>query len=213
MFERIIFIIEILAVITYGITGVMEAKKHHLDMFGVLVIGCITAVGGGLLRDIMIGIIPPLMFTTPIYVIVAFITSLIAFVLLYSHKTNNIHINKKVYDAVFNSLDSFGLAIISTAGVMRAFEKYPNRSIFVCIFAGLITGIGGGLIRDIMLNEIPKILRKRVYAVASIFCSLLFYVLFVMLNCDIVSSTIICILFTLIIRFLAIKYEWNLPSL
>ncbi|MBR3935243.1 MAG: TRIC cation channel family protein, partial [Oscillospiraceae bacterium] len=147
----------------------MVALSKKMDIFGVAVLGLVTAVGGGVIRDLVLGITPPKTFQNPIYAAVAIATSLIIFIPAVRHFLSG----KEVYDKIMLLMDSVGLGIFTVVGIETAYLSDQSHSIFLLIFVGVITGVGGGVLRDIMAGNTPYIFVRHVYASASLTGALL----------------------------------------
>lgn len=206
----IFFIIEVIGTIAFASSGAMVAIEQELDLLGVIVLGVITAVGGGMLRDLLLGNVPPGLFFHPVYVLVAFLTVLVLFLLvrLNQHVLEAPYIT--IYEKMMNIVDAVGLAAFTVTGVDTAVLAGYGDYWFLTVFLGVLTGVGGGLLRDIMAGNIPFILKKHVYACASIAGA----VCYVLLNTcmDMNLSMIISAFLIFVIRMLATKYCWNLPA-
>lgn len=207
----IIFIVEIIGTIAFASSGAMVAVRKKLDLFGVIVLGVITAVGGGMIRDIMIGNIPPNMFKNPVYVFTAFVTVFILFILFrkWPFLLGSRHL--ETYEKIMNFLDAIGLGAFTVIGIDTGVEAGYGDYFFLIIFLGVVTGIGGGILRDIMAGETPYVLKKHIYAVASIEGALLYALLLKVADSDI--AMIASALLVVVIRMLASHYRWNLPSI
>lgn len=203
-----IFILEMLGTLSFAVSGCILAMEKDCDLFGVIVLGCITAIGGGIIRDLMLGIHPPMAFQNPVYAIVAIITSLIIFTLFYRNQTTvQKYIQRLNYvDLLF---DSIGLGIFVVVGIDTAISHFPANT-FLILFTGLITGVGGGVLRDVMAMKIPMILRKRIYAVAALLGGLVYYTLQAIHPGTI--AIVIGTTTTIVIRLLAAHYKWSLPK-
>ena len=159
--------------VAFAISGVLAAKEKKMDLFGAVTLGCTTAVGGGMVRDLILGQTPPIMFLQPIYTEVAFVTSILYFVFeKRTHRQSGEHVTNLLYIA-----DSVGLGVFVVVGSLAAFRAGYGSSLFLCTFVGVLTGIGGGLLRDMLSAELPIIMRKRVYGLAAIFGALSFSLL------------------------------------
>ena len=161
------YILEIIGTISFAVSGAMIAIKKKVDIFGVLFLGIITAFGGGLMRDITLGNLPPAMFRNTKYLLFATLASLIVFFTASLFKNKYIQ-NELLIDTINNIFDAIGLGAFSVIGAQLTIQLYGNASTFLIIVMGMITGIGGGILRDLLVREIPFVLKKRVYAVASI---------------------------------------------
>ena len=170
------FILEIIGTISFAISGAMIAIQKKVDIFGVLFLGIITAFGGGLIRDITLGNLPPAMFRDTKYLIFATIASLSVFLTATIFKTAYI-LNESLIDTINNIFDAVGLGAFSVIGAQLTIQLYENAGTFLIIVMGMITGIGGGILRDLLVREIPFVLKKRVYAVAAILGATSYYLL------------------------------------
>lgn len=207
--QQLINICEIIGIIAFAISGAMVAIEKDLDIFGVVVLGVTTALGGGVIRDLILAINPPTMFISSNYAALAAISSLVIFIFSYFNY-KYIQKNRKVFENALNFFDSIGLGVFVVLGVNTAmYSRYSDNN-FLIMFIGVITGIGGGILRDIMVKDIPFVLRKRIYALAAILGGGVYIVL---LKNGINSnfSLIIGIFITILIRVLSKKYEWSLP--
>lgn len=225
----IVFILELIGTTAFAISGVMVAIDKELDLLGVIVLGVVTAVGGGMIRDVLLGLTPPTMFLKPVYVTFAFVVSLTAFLAAYLYhnyagknekdKGQDKRPGKKILNEkllnenVLNIFDAIGLGIFVTLGVDTAIQNGYADNHFLSIFVGVITGVGGGLLRDIMAGKIPIILKKRVYAVAALGGAALFFLLYYSMKLNRVFSLFAAAALTVMIRLLAARFGWNLPRI
>lgn len=204
--QTVVLILELIGTIAFAVSGAMTALKKHMDIFGVAILGVVTAVGGGALRDIVLGITPPNMFTKPVYAAVAVAVSIIAFLPPVRRFLTQTH---KFYDVVMRVMDSLGLAIFTVMGISTAQSLSDANNVFLLVFVGVITGVGGGLMRDMMAGNTPFIFVKHVYASASLVGALLCALLWKPLGN--VYAMIIGAAVVLIIRMLAAHFKWSLP--
>ena len=194
-------VIDILGTIAFAISGVLVALDKKMDPFGVLIIAFVTAVGGGTLRDVMIGINPVSWMTNMTYVYVIFVFSIFAIVL--PNKINYLRTSLFLFDTI-------GIGLYTVVGI----EKGLNAGLhpIICIALGTMTACFGGVIRDILCNEIPVIFRKEVYATACILGGLTYFLLrLFMENTNLIF--IIAIIVVIVIRLIAVKFKVSLPSL
>lgn len=208
-FHEIFEIMEVLGTVAFAISGSMVAIEKKNDIFGVLLLGLTTAVGGGIIRDIVLGHTPPRIFEARSTLLIAFFTSLAVFALAYFFR-EKYKKSSNILDKINNVFDALGLGAFTVTGMQVAMNE-GSHDVILIVFAGCLTGIGGGLTRDLMVNEIPFVLRKYVYAVASIIGGVLYWI---MLQANI-SNTIamvtgIAVVF--VIRMLATILRWNLPK-
>ena len=199
--------LEILGTIAFAISGAIKGVRNKMDVFGVCVLGLITAVGGGIIRDLILGNTPPITFIKPRYALIAIITSIIIF-LPFVRKFLVHH--KRGYDLCLLITDTLGLATFSVIGVQVAYAGFSSN-MFLLIFVGVITGVGGGVLRDMMSKNIPDIFVKHFYASASILGVILTCVLWKPLGET--PAMIIGFVVIVALRFLAARYHWNLPSI
>lgn len=200
---------EIIGTIVFAASGAMLAIDRDLDLFGVIFLGIITACGGGIMRDIILGILPPNAFRNSVFVLVAGVTSVVVFLFAYLKGTKYWSQRDKI-DRGINLLDAIGLGIFSVVGAKVAMERGFSDNCFLCVMMGMSTGVGGGILRDLLSRAIPAVLYKRIYAVASIIGAALYYG---MIRIGIVSpfSMLSGMVVTIIIRVLATHYLWDLP--
>ncbi len=203
-------ILEMIGTVSFAVAGAMVAVRKRVDLFGVLFLGIITALGGGMLRDITLGRIPPALFENGVYVAVAAATAGIVFVVARMLKEKYLA-GEQTIDQINNVFDALGLGIFTVIGAQVAMEAGYGENALLVVCMGMITGIGGGLIRDLMVKEIPFVLRKRVYAVASITGAWIFYMLLQMKVPDWIA-VFASVLWVFGMRMLATKYKWNLPK-
>lgn len=203
-------ILNILGVVSFAISGVLVAVRRKMDYLGVVILGIVSSVGGGVIRDVIMGRVPPQMFTNPLYVAVSFITANIAFIFLFFNLEGKSRpaINR-FFEEVYFWFDTFGLALFTTQGVIAG-KTMPGASIFLCSFLGVMTGVGGGVLRDILANTVPAIFIKHIYALASIVGALVISLLW-----EVNDSWAMILGFILIvqIRYMARRHKWNLPHI
>lgn len=193
-------IIEFLGTIAFAISGIRLASAKQFDWFGALVIGFVTAVGGGTLRDLLLDI-PPFWMQASRYLW----ATLFAFVIVLFFRRFLVHLNNTIF-----WFDCIGLGLFVVVGYEKAMMlEYP---VWVCISMGLVTGIVGGMIRDILINEVPIIFTQELYAVACILGGVLFSIL-LYFGVDLTVIEISTAIFIIVIRILATKYSIRLPIL
>ena len=207
----ITYIMEIMGTIAFAASGAMVGIRKRMDIFGVCVLGFVTAVGGGMVRDLVLGITPPNVFRNPSYALVAVITSVIVFAVIYVKRDVLDGSFKVVYDKAMLIMDTIGLAIFTVVGVNIGIQQGYLEKLFLLTFAGTITGVGGGLMRDVMAGQPPYIFVKHIYASASVVGSLV--CVYMYRTSGAVVSMIVSSIVILIIRYLAAHYHWNLPHI
>ena len=206
----IVFCMELVGTIAFAASGAMVGINRGMDIFGVCVLGVVTAVGGGMTRDVILGNVPGALLD-PVYVLVAVFTSLIVFCILYFKRTllqGKIGI---LYERIMLAMDSVGLGIFTVVGVITGVSNGYLENTFLLTFLGTLTGVGGGLLRDMMAGVPPYIFVKHVYACASVagaVSCVWIYRAFGQIPAMLISSILI-----VLIRFLAARYRWNLPHI
>ena len=201
---------EWIGTIAFAVSGAMIAIDQKLDLFGIIFLGVVTALGGGTVRDIILGHFPPRMFYNYQYVLLAVVTAVIVFIAVRRHR-NGYFRNRERIDRYNNLFDAIGLGAFAVTGVEVAMSAGYGANGFLCIFLGMTTGVGGGLLRDMMSRRLPYVLHKHVYALAAIAGSGLYYAM-VRLNINESAATLAGMAITILIRLLAAHYHWNLPK-
>jgi uncharacterized membrane protein YeiH len=209
--EEFLFILNIIGTVAFSVSGAMTAIKKEMDLLGVTIVGAITAVGGGIMRDIIIGKIPPDAFTDPSYVLIAFISAIAVFGYVYFRASGYEKISGAKFQQIVLLADTVGLAAFSVLGVEVAFDAGDGPRLFLTVFLGTITGVGGGVLRDLLVGDKPYILCKHIYACASIAGALVCALLWDFSGQT--AATLIGAATVIIIRLLAIHFEWNLPRI
>ena len=206
----IIFIMELIGTIAFAISGALIAVRRSLDLFGVVLVGCITSVGGGIMRDLFLGKTPPSIFSNVIVLVIAAITSIVVFIVSYLNANKFESLEKRI-ESINNFFDAVGLATFSAIGTEMACESgFLDMAVF-SISMGLLTGIGGGIIRDVLVDSTPYVLKKHIYALASIIGSTIYYL--IRINGNKIVALTVAIPIIVIIRLLAAKYRWKLPKI
>lgn len=208
MDSPIILIAEMIGTVAFASSGAMLGIRKNLDLFGVIVLGFCVAVGGGILRDIILGLTPPGAFRDPRYALVAFGTSVLLFGIVYVRQEILHSQYIVIYERIMNYCDAVGLGIFTVLGVYKAYSM-GYRGKFFLVFLGMLTGIGGGMIRDVLANTMPFVLHKHVYAVAAL-AGALVCVLF--MKQSIYGAMTAGAALIILIRLLATKYCWDLPK-
>ncbi|MGJ8715525.1 MAG: trimeric intracellular cation channel family protein [Maribacter stanieri] len=195
------FIIDILGTIAFAISGVLVAMDKRLDVFGVLIIAFVTAVGGGTLRDLLIGIKPVGWLNAPMHLMIIVITVLLAIIFVKQLK----FVRKSLF-----LFDTIGIGLYTMVGIEKGLAA--DLSPVMCIALGTITACFGGVIRDILCNEIPVIFRKEIYATVCILGGLVYFLLiqFPIENTIAYSMAIVTII---IMRVLAVQFKISLPNI
>ncbi len=206
--DEMLFVLELIGAAAFAVSGAMAAIEKRADIFGVLFLAVTTALGGGVIRDVLIGRIPPVMFVSYWYLLISVAAALAVFIDAYLRSEKyKLHLDK--LDAVNNIFDAIGLAVFTVSGMNAAMPVSDN--IILVLFVGMCTGVGGGMLRDVMTNTMPKVLRKRVYAVASLLGGGLYYAMYA-LGANQLASIGCGMLLIFALRLFATIYKWNLPS-
>ena len=207
--DEFIFILELIGTVAFASSGAMIAIEKKMDTFGVNVLGATTAVGGGIMRDIILGLTPPGAFSHPVYVLVAALTSTILFVIAYAKPTAfESRVKTDYYDKLMFWCDTAGLGIFTVVGIQAAVRAVGGENVFFFVFIGTLTGVGGGVLRDIMAGETPYILVKHIYACAAIAGGIVCVVGRTAFGEA--YGTILGLAATVLLRFLAAHFRWNL---
>ena len=194
------FLLDIIGLISFTISGFIKSLNKNLDILGIINISIITAVGGGVIRDLLTNN-KPFTFSSYYPLSIALITVFILLLFFKNIKDNSFY---------FNFSDAIGLSVFSLTGTLIGIEN--NYNVFGIIFLGTITAVGGGIIRDILINEVPNIFRNDFYASIAIIISIITFMAnyFEILN-ELVSYLII--VFGVSLRFVALKYNWRIPKI
>lgn len=206
--DKIIFALELIGVAAFAVSGAMVAIEKKADIFGVIFLAVTTALGGGVIRDVLLGQLPPKMFTSYVYLLVAALSAVIVFVDAYIRR-EKYRQNMGRLDSINNIFDSIGLAVFTVSGMNMAMSVSDNAVLI--LFLGMTTGVGGGMLRDMLTNAMPIVLRKRIYAVASLLGGGLYYTMYA-LNVNEALSAICGMLFIVVLRIMATVLKWNLPT-
>ncbi len=208
--DMFIFGMEIIGTVAFASSGAMLAIQKEMDLFGVGVLGVTTSVGGGMIRDLILGIIPPLMFQKPVYTVTAIVTSMLLFVIISVKRNLKNDKITAAYNKIMLIFDTIGLGIFTVTGMNTAKNAGYDQT-FLLVFVGVITGVGGGLLRDIMAQEKPYILTKHIYACASVLAAVVCVCLNVIL--DDLASMAAGLFVVVLVRIFATHYRWNLPKI
>ncbi len=204
--DTMILTMELVGVLSFAASGAMTGLRKGMDLFGVCILGLTTAVGGGVLRDVILGTTPPATFQDPIYASVAVLTSLVLFLPRVRRLLNR---SQHLYDLVMLAMDTLGLGIFTVMGVQIAYTHVAEPTVFLLVFVGVVTGVGGGVLRDMMAGNTPYIFVKHVYASASL-AGALVCVLFWLPGLEVYAMGAGAVT-VIVIRLLSAYYHWNLP--
>ena len=205
--ENITFILEIIGTVAFALSGVTVALDKKMDLLGIIILGLSPAVGGGIIRDLVLGIHPPKAFQNPLYATVAIVSILIFClppVLSFFAK------NRKFYDSLMLVSDAIGLGVFTAVGVAAAYNISDEYSMFLYVFVGVVTGIGGGVLRDTMASVDPYVFVKHFYGTASIIGAVCCVLCWRLLGES--NAIMFCTAIVVMLRLLAAKYRWKLPK-
>ncbi len=204
--DALFAIFEIMGTVSFAISGAMEAIRHGMDLFGVAMLGVITATGGGVLRDLVIGETPPRVFRDPSCALLALGVALGVFLVLRClHSMEKAFV--RVREGLYFLADTVGLAAFTVLGI----ETAGKGNGALLLFVGVITGVGGGVLRDVLAGSVPSIFRKHIYALASAAGAVADILLMRLWGNEAAMLTGFCVV--VLIRLLAAKYRWNLPRI
>ena len=201
MDSMLLYLIDLFGTAIFAISGVLLAGRLKMDPFGVVVLASVTAIGGGTIRDMALGAMPVFWIKDTTYLWVIFITCLLTMLL--------VRRPKRVAWWILPVCDAIGLAVFVGIGVEKAMNY--QDSAMVAVIMGVITGCGGGIIRDVLAREIPMVLRSEVYATACIIGGL-FHTTALAMGYDSSSAFLAGVASTLIIRLGAIRWHLSLPT-
>lgn len=205
--ETLVFILEIIGTVAFAVSGAMVGINKKMDIFGVCILGLTVAVGGGIIRDVILGNTPPNMFKNPVYALVAVITSVIVFIPAVRGLLKK---TQKIYDLTLRIMDSVGLGVFTVVGVQVAKTTSYEAGTFLAIFVGVLTGVGGGIICDLFADEMPAIFVKHIYACASLVGAVLCVLLWNIIGSA--AAMVIGCVSVIVLRILAAHYRWSLPK-
>lgn len=209
--QILLLVLEIIGTVSFAVSGAVVGIKARLDIFGVVFVSAITAFGGGIVRDILIGRTPPAIFGNVWMALLAVASAIIVFIIIYA-KREKFFVMEDRIEYINNFFDAIGLAAFSVIGTEVAFAYGVSENMFLSVMLGMLTGIGGGIFRDVLTDSTPFVFKKHIYALASIIGSVLYYILRKNFsNLFVVSLIPMTTIFA--IRMLATKYRWSLPKI
>ncbi|MFQ9148395.1 MAG: trimeric intracellular cation channel family protein [Eubacteriales bacterium] len=252
--ELFIFIFAIIGTAAFAVSGAMTGVAKKMDIFGVCILGLTTATGGGMIRDVVLGVTPPAAFRDPVYAVISIAVSVVVFFVFRRHKSENkfsdqtvlrlsrhrvvnfesrtsrlskppqnctygtegvdmtMHEGKgkKAFDLILLVTDSAGLGIFTVCGVRTAIECGYISNHFLVLFVAVVTGVGGGVLRDIFAGDRPYIFVKHIYACASLIGALAAMLVWIQVGQS--AAMLIGFIVVTAIRLLAARFRWSLPK-
>ena len=199
--QTVILALDLFGTMAFAVTGAFKAIEHKADIVGIIILATITGVAGGTIRDVVIGHFPPHSLSDPSYVAITTVTGVVIF-FLYPRMQK--HWN------LFLKFDAIGLGVFTAIGATFAYQTF-GMNFLAMTLAGMVTAVGGGILRDMFVNEMPLVFVKELYASASFLGIIVFYVLLVS-KFSLETCAITSIIVTTILRLVAMKYNWNLPK-
>jgi uncharacterized membrane protein YeiH len=193
-------ILDLFGTMAFAVTGAFKAIEHKSDIVGIVILSTITGVAGGVIRDITFGKLPPTAVINPLYITITVSTGIVI-VFLYP--------SLKKHSDLFLKFDAIGLGVFTVIGSIFAYNIFGLNFLAMSI-SGVLTAIGGGILRDVFVNEIPIVFVKEFYASASFLGIVILFAL-LYINTQLSLAAIIAMLVTISIRLIAVKFHWNLP--
>lgn len=205
--------VEVVGVIAFSISGAMIAIRRKTDLFGVILLTIITAHGGGLTRDVVFSFSPPAIFGIKSYILICVIVAIVVF--LFARKFSHTYLENELRIEHINDIfDALGLGVFAVIGVTVAIDKGHSSDALICITCGLLTGICGGMLRDVLTNNTPFVLVKRIYALAALAGASVYYILHIYGGAIHIGENLAIVIgvsVTFILRILAMTFKWNMP--
>ena len=195
----VLYFLDLLGTAAFAASGALAGVQRRMDLLGVVVLGLVTAVGGGTIRDVLLGAVPPFCFNDENYLYLSIVVALLVF--YYHHSLDFLHRPLLYFDAL-------GLGTFLVIGTGKALAY--NHGFLVAVMMGVMTATAGGVVRDVLSDQVPFILQKEIYATACIFGGILYSILYRLgMNESLIA--VIAALVVVIIRVVAIHRHWSLP--
>jgi len=199
--EFFIYILDLFGTMAFAVTGAFKAIEHKADIVGIIILATITGVAGGTIRDVILGKDLPNSLIDPSYVIITVVSAIVIFLL---------HSKMKKHWNIFLKFDAIGLGVFTVIGATFAYNMF-GMNFLVIVLSGMLTAIGGGILRDVFVSQTPIVFVKELYASASFLGAAVFYLVILFTN-DVYAGTITGLLLATGLRMVAMKYNWNLPK-
>ena len=196
----VIQILDLFGTMAFAVTGAFKAIEHKSDIVGIIILSTITGVAGGVIRDITFGKLPPTAVVNTLYITITVSTAIVIFFLYPSLKKHS---------DLFLKFDAIGLGVFTIIGSIFAYNMFGLNFLAMSI-SGVLTAIGGGILRDVFVNEIPMVFVKEFYASASFLGVVILFTL-LSINTNLSLAAIIAMIMTTSIRLIAVQFQWNLP--
>jgi uncharacterized membrane protein YeiH len=200
IYPLVIHFLDFFGTMAFAVTGSFKAIEQKSDIVGVIILSVITGLGGGIIRDVLFGRFPPTSIVNPVYLFITISTAIVIFFL---------YPRLKKHWNLFLKFDAIGLGVFTVLGATLAYTLF-GYNFLIMAFSGMLTAIGGGILRDVFVNEIPIVFVKELYATASFMGIIIFYLLLMVVDPTIAAMG--GVVSATSIRLLAIKYGWNLPG-
>ena len=200
------YMFDMIGTVAFAVSGALVGVSRKMDIFGMAVLALATAIGGGVIRDVLLGYFPPNSLRNVVYVTVVLVVTFIVFAIYNSRYHRNMMGPRSRASYLF--ADALGLASFTVTGASAGYTLYPDLPIFI-VLRGTITAVGGGILRDMLAQRVPSVLKEDVYALPSIIGGIAYYLLVIS---DWAGQAVYgAFTIVLVIRLLAIKYHWSLP--
>lgn len=203
-----VLILELIGTVAFAISGAAVGVRKKMDVLGVMILAMTTAVGGGIIRDVILNVTPPAAFRTPVYALSALAVGLVVFILearrLFREKP-------RIYERVLLWMDALGLGLFTVSGMRAAYAALPDANAFLAVFVGVVTGVGGGVLRDVMSGSVPYIFVKDFYATASLAGAVVCALAWDRLGA--LPSMVAGACLIVLLRLLAVRFRWRLPRI
>ncbi|GBE14133.1 MAG TPA: trimeric intracellular cation channel family protein [Proteobacteria bacterium] len=195
----VLYFLDLLGTAAFAASGALAGVQRRMDLLGVVVLALVTAVGGGTIRDLLLGAVPPFCFKDENYLYLSIVVALLIF--YFHHSLDFVHRPLLYFDAL-------GLGTFLVIGTGKAL-KY-DAGFLVAVMMGVMTATAGGVVRDVLSDQVPFILQKEIYATACVFGGILYYILY-RLGMNESLTAVISALVVVVIRVIAIHRHWSLP--
>ncbi len=210
--ELMIFILEIIGTVAFSISGAVAAMDSDMDLLGIAVLGMTTAVGGGIVRDIVLGATPPNAFRQPVYLLIslATIVLLLIGVQLWKNSDRLPNIISPHLIGLVNASDAIGLGAFTMTGANVAINMGYGEGMLLVVFVAMLTGVGGGVMRDLFTMKKPYIFMKHIYAFASLIGAVMYFILRHHINANLAMALSAGAI--VLIRYISARYNLSLPK-